>query len=128
MYELWFTSSFALWFPSYFVKCWTRISDEKFWWQQKAFLFLLLWIRGEGGEDWKTCLEYKLNILQFPPFFLWNLEQNPSLQNKQQHQSKNSNRYIWPVLALAFYIKLLESACPSVHPLVGVKISAASYI
>ena len=56
---------------------WIRISDEIFWRQQKggkAFLFLLLWIREEGGEIRRHALNINWTFFNFHPFYLLKLE------------------------------------------------------
>ena len=111
---------------------WIRISDEIFWRQQKgakAFLFLLLWIRREEGDETR---EHALNInwafFNFHPFpfksgaknalnINWTFILHPSpfeiWSKKSAHWSKRQHLYIltnisssiiYPVLWYQFLI------------------------
>ena len=101
------------------------MSDEIFWRQQKgakAFLFLLLWIRREEGDETRThALNINWTFFNFHPFPFKSGAKNALNRNgtftlhplksgvKNLHvEAKNNICTFWPTLALASYIPFYD--------------------
>ena len=76
----------------------------KFWGQQRerkrgeVFLFLLLWIREEGGEIRRHALNINWTFFNFHPFYLLNLE------GKTMRKSENIAMLI-SIRDIIFYVR-----------------------